>query len=474
MSWKQQPWKQQLVFSIALTLLAGTASAGPSVVPTAEGQIGETPGLSDQLLGTRFESIRGQPGDILLGGIFVFGGATPPPPEFQFINDRIHNMPDPVPVGSTASIFANVEKVAPDSAWARNAADDGDFVAFSFAVDGAMPETMTVRIATYDENGNVQAQVPIAEDIGTFTAIIDPRFAKTGVAVDNQGRVTVAYTELSMAGLPRVRATRADATTGAVIDPDFLVNDAIRGNPDVALLDPEGNRLVVVMEDLTAGPRIRGNIIDFSGGTPVVLPEFTVNTTVAAFGDVIAAVAADPANGDFTVVWEHTTTTPGDPIDVRGRRFDAMGNPIGDDFRVNTTTANAQAQPAVAYGPENLSAVAWTGDSTMPTGTDDLDVFLQVYDADGNPLGGEIKVNTFDANTQDRPSVKFLQRRDPQGRPQVAVVWRDTGNAAGINPRGTGTTYRCFSINGFEDPQPIFADGFESGDTSSWSDSTTP
>ncbi len=39
------------------------------------------------------------------------------------------------------------------------------------------------------------------------------------------------------------------------------------------------------------------------------------------------------------------------PVDVRARRFDAMGNPVGNDFVVNTTTAAAQGQPAAAFGP---------------------------------------------------------------------------------------------------------------------------
>ena len=464
--------KRPLVLVLSSALAATSVGAGPTVVPTGEGQVGEIPGVGDQILGpVRMESIRGGIGDVVFGGIFVFGGAMPPPPEMQFLTDEIHGYPDPVPVGATASLFNNVEKVTPASNWSRNAADDGDFVAFSFAVDGAMPETITVRIATYDETGASLAQVPIVEDLSTFTAIPDPRFAKTGVAVDNQGRATAVYTELSMAGLPRVRATRANAATGTVIDPDFLVNDNIRGNPDVALLDPAGNRLIVVSEELTAGPGVRGNILDYSGGSPVVLPEFVIHNTAAVFGDINPAVAADPATGTFTVVWEHITGVQGDPVDVRGRRFDAMGNPIGGDFRVNTTTANAQGQAAVAYGPENASAVVWAGDPAMPQGQDDLDVFLQVYDAMGNPIGGEVKVNTFDMNVQDRPAVRFLPERDPQGRPQVAVTWRDVGTAAGGSPRGTGVSYRCFSINGLEDPQPIFADGFESGDTTSWSDS---
>lgn len=461
-----------LTITITITLATTSALAGPVVVPTAEGQIGETPGMNDKIFGPpSFESIRGQAGEVVFSRIIVPGGAVPPPPEFQFLTDMIHGYPDPmpVPVASTASVFTSVDKVTPDSGWSRTAADDGDFVAFSFAVDGTMPQTATIRIATFDETGSAMVQVPIIENLETFM-IPQATFSKTGVAVDNQGRATVAYTAF-VGGLPQVRATRVNSETGALLDPDFLIADNIRANPGVALLDPAGNRLIIATDELVNPPNIRGNIVDFTGGTPAIGPEFLINDTPATFGAVNPAVASDPATGNFTVVWDFFTGTAGDPTDVRGRRFDAMGNPLGGDFRVNSTANNAQGQPAVAYGVEGLSAIAWAADPLVPQMPNDLDVFLQVYDPMGNPIGGQVQVNTFTDNVQDRPAVRFLPDRDSQGRPQVAVTWRDVGDPEGGQPRGTGVSYRCFSINGFEqDMMPIFADGFESGDTSSWSD----
>ena len=126
-------------------------------------------------------------------------------------------------------------------------------------------------------------------------------------------------------------------------------------------------------------------------------------------------------------------------------------------------------QPHVSFDPDSgASAIAWAGDASVQG--DGLDVFLQVFDPGGNPIGGEIRANTTTAGFQDRPAVRFLPERDPQGRPQVAVVWRDVANGDGTGANGTGTSYKCFAINGFEEPGPIFADGFESGDTSAWSD----
>ena len=445
---------------LCLMLAPLNLAAGPTVVPTAEGQIGENLASIDEVVGPRFESIRGNPGDVLLGGLFLAGGSPPPPPEFQFLTDQIHGTPNPLEVGAETVTVSSTFKTTPSSSRSRNSTDDGDFVAFSFAVDGSMPQTLMVRIATFDESGNSLVTVPI-DNIPSFP---DPVFADTGVAVDQDGTVTVVYSDLP--GMtPTVRAQQMNGSTGTLIG--GLIDLGPGLNADVALLDPLGNRLIIPSTDFST---IRGNILDVSGGTPTVLPSFDISTT-AGVPNALPQVAADPATGSFTVVWENFVDIQGDPVNIRGRRFDAMGNPIGNDFIVNTTTANAQGQPGIAYGPDGLSAVVWAGDAA-DTQIDKLDVFLQVYDADGNPIGGETTVNTFTTDVQDRPSVRFLPEPDSQGRPQVAVVWRDVGNADGTQPRGTGTSYRCFSIEGVVDAMPIFADGFESGDTSSWSDQT--
>lgn len=445
-------------------LMPAQLAAGPVVVPTAEGQIGQVPGLLDNVLGARFESVRGNPGDVILGRLKTRFAVPAPLPELDFLTDTLHDLPNPMPVATIPILLGtNIDKSPPASARSRNAADDGDFVAFSFATAGALPNTNNVRIATFDETGNTLVDIPVTTVDNAFP-FPDPALSDTSVAVDNQGRVTIAYTELPASNIPEVRATRLDAVTGLPIDPDFLINPSAL-DVDVALLDPAGNRLIIA----TTEADIQANIVELSGPTPLVLPEFAVATTAAIFGNLNPQVAADPATGSSMIVWENISGLVGNPVDLFGRRFDAMGNPIGDDFRVNTTTANAQGQPAVAYGPQNLTAVVWSGDGQqLPA--DGLDVFLQVYDPLGNPIGGEIRVNTNTPGFQDQPAVRFLPEPDNQGRPQVMVAWRDVGQQDGSSPVGTGTSYKCFAINGFPDPEVlIFADGFESGDTSSWS-----
>ncbi len=441
-----------LGFCLGLPL---AATAGPTVVPTSEGQIGTTPAPGDTVIGRRIEPLPAS-GTILFGGLFEFGGTMPPPPAFSFLTDEIHGAGTPAPVNNFPGTFNNVFKLPPQSASSPN----GDFVAFSFAVDGSMAMTMSVRIATFDKNGNALANLPLA-DVETFP---DPTLSKTGVAVDDQGRVTVVYTEVEPMMPPRVRAQRFDAVTGAPLGGVVPVSGDLNGSPDIALLDPSGDRLIVAHAEFSTGGAVNGNIIDTTGPTTMVLPEFPISTT-PGFANFTPAVAADPATGAFTVVWQHLNENVpvSNPTDVRARRFDAQGNPIGNDFVVNTTTAGDQGQPHADAGPNGQSAIVWAGVD------DDLDVFAQVFDASGQPIGGEIQVNSQTSGEQSNPWVRYLPGPDPTGRPQIAVVWRDVQGGGDLTPNGTGTGSRCFSVGDAPDPMLIFEDGFESGDTSSWS-----
>lgn len=469
----KSPFFGYLLFGFLLLNLSSASSvlAQPAVVATAEGQIGNMPGVNDKFTGAQFEPLGGRTGEVILGGLFIFAGTPPPPPEFSFITDRLNLTPNPQSVNSFTGSFDNVFKLPPDSARSRNAADNNDFVVFSFALDGSMPDTMAVRIATFDESGQAITNIPI-DNIRTFIPPFpgippDPSIADTAIAVDNQGRVTVVYSEFNTNNLPQIKAQRLDAVTGQLLGGSINIGSEGNVSPDIALLDPAGNRLLIPTTDINSNS-VRAYILDTTGPTPLVLPEFPISTTPGLV-NINPAVAADPNTGAFTVVWENITGTQGDPVDVRARRFDAEGNPIDNDFIVNTTTANTQGQPAVAYGNSGESAVVWAG--TGQTAQDQLDVFAQVYDASGQPIGGEFRMNTQTIGEQSKPAVRWLPDPDAQGQPQFAAVWRDVVGNGDETPIGTGNRYRCFSIDDTTDFNEIFAEGFESGDTSSWCDS---
>jgi hypothetical protein len=167
---------------------------------------------------------------------------------------------------------------------------------------------------------------------------------------------------------------------------DFQVNTyttEVQADPAVAV-DGAGNFVVVWTGTLDSGD-IFAQRYD-SAGVPQGT-EFLVNSyTTSIHTD--AAVAADAA-GNFVVVW-------GGQTDVRGQRFDAAGLPVGTEFVVNTYPTNSFSQPSVAVAADGRFVATW--DSV--TNVADSEVFGQLYDAAGVPIGGEFQINTFTMGDQ--------------------------------------------------------------------------
>jgi hypothetical protein len=85
------------------------------------------------------------------------------------------------------------------------------------------------------------------------------------------------------------------------------------------------------------------------------------------------------------------------------------------ETRVNTTTAGEQYQPAVAALSDGGYVVTW-GSLSQDGSAFDLssqngsafDIYAQRYDATGNTVGSETRVNTTTANQQFYPWVTGL------------------------------------------------------------------
>ncbi len=144
--------------------------------------------------------------------------------------------------------------------------------------------------------------------------------------------------------------------------------------------------------------------------------EFTVNSTTN--GVQRDGVTAMDADGNFVVVW---TSNQGGTLDIYARRFNAEGVAQGNNFLVNTTTANAQESPAVAMDAAGNFVVVWAGH-----GPDDSNgVYGQRYNAAGVAQGSEFLINTTTANAQASPAVAM----DADGN--FVVTWQSSGQDAG-------------------------------------------
>jgi hypothetical protein len=149
--------------------------------------------------------------------------------------------------------------------------------------------------------------------------------------------------------------------------------------------------------------------------------EFRVNSYTPEIPRLVSpAVASDPA-GNFLVVWESNGSTGTDSfgLSIQGRRYDSSGAPQGDQFQVNTFTTRGEQHPSVAVDGTGNFVVVWQS----AWGTEyvtDLSIRGRRYDSNGTPQGDEFEVNTY---TMEWPSSPVVAS-DPAGN--FIVVWRSS------------------------------------------------
>ncbi len=171
-------------------------------------------------------------------------------------------------------------------------------------------------------------------------------------------------------------------------------------------------------------------------------------------GDQVKPAVQGLPNGQYLVVWEDRSGSDGSIAGISERILDVNGNPVGMELVVNTTTASAQREPAIDLEDIGSSAVV-TWNSFGQDGSD-WAIVGQRISFDGSRLGEEFQVNTYTTERQYGSTV------GSDGLGNFVVVW-ESRNQDGDS----------FGVFGQRFASSIFADGFESGDTSAWS-STIP
>ncbi|ASQ90919.1 hypothetical protein CHL67_08295 [Prosthecochloris sp. GSB1] len=127
-------------------------------------------------------------------------------------------------------------------------------------------------------------------------------------------------------------------------------------------------------------------------GSPVG-SEFQVNSHET--GDQFVSSVAPLQDGGFIVAWI-SDGQDGDGGGVYAQRYAADGSPAGDEIQVNTHTDDSQYHPQITVLSDGSFVIAWVskGQDGIAVGSDGEGIYAQRYDVDGNPLGEEFQVNT--------------------------------------------------------------------------------
>ncbi len=169
-------------------------------------------------------------------------------------------------------------------------------------------------------------------------------------------------------------------------------------------------------------------------------------------------IAALP-DGGFVVVWK-SQINYGD-THLYARRFDAQGEPVkwspeaedAGDYLVSpmpVSSPGAYDQSSIVVLEGGRFAIAWTTlnpENSYPIG--DRDSYVQVFEADGTPIGDPAMVNLHSAETQDDPDLAPL----PDGG--FIAIWKSTY----FSTSGPDISAQRFDADG----NPVSRDGSKPG-----------
>jgi hypothetical protein len=204
------------------------------------------------------------------------------------------------------------------------------------------------------------------------------------------------------------------------LGPDIRVNTYTSAAPTSTVVAGYSGGFVVVWDGPSATDDLGISARRLDADGVGLGPEFRVNTTTA--GKQYRPAVAAQTSGEFVVVWRGPDP---DGVGIFGQRYDAAGSPLGGEFRVNAYTTGKQNHEDVAANPNNGTFVV-TWDSQDGS---QYDVFGQRYDAAGNALGGNFRVNGYTTGSQSSAAVAVTRFGD------FLVAWKGYGGA-GAGPSG--------------------------------------
>jgi hypothetical protein len=126
--------------------------------------------------------------------------------------------------------------------------------------------------------------------------------------------------------------------------------------------------------------------------------EFKINTTCANHQQSARVVGL--ANGGFVVVWE-SLNQDGQGYGIYGQRYDGKGIKLGGEFQVNSISRGEQKEVAVASLKDGGYLVSWQG---YEPNAKDWDIYAQRYNAQGQRIGGQFRVNSLRVSHQTNAS----------------------------------------------------------------------
>jgi len=205
---------------------------------------------------------------------------------------------------------------------------------------------------------------------------------------------------------------------GTKLGDNFLVTDsnetATQYRPAIAV-DPNLN-FVITWIDKRNGWEWDIYAQRFSNDGTALGNNFRVNTDTTDAEQEHPSVSIDSC-GNFVIVWADERT---DDFDIYAQRYSYDGMALGENFKINDDAGTSvQYWPTSSCDKNGNFIVSWVDKRNY----DDYDIYLQRYLANGTAIGNNVKVNTDIGNSfQLRPDIAIKENGD------FIIAWGDERN----------------------------------------------
>ncbi len=216
--------------------------------------------------------------------------------------------------------------------------------------------------------------------------------------------------------------------------PEFQVNTHTPNDqriPSIAS-DAQGNSVVTWQSRNQEAPGWGIYAQRFDALPEPVGEEFRVNMYNQGTQD--SAHASMHSDGSFVVVW-NGKVRPTTNLEIIKRRFDAAGDAMFDDRQVGETVDNLQIVARSALDDQGRLVVAWEARGVTNA---TFNILARHFNASGQPLTPVTQINQFDTTAQRRAEVALNSAGD-----QV-IAWQSSGQ----DGSDWGIFARCMSFAG--------------------------
>ena len=235
---------------------------------------------------------------------------------------------------------------------------------------------------------------------------------------------------------------RQFASDGSSIGDEFQIN-TVTGNfsvsPGVHIASQDNDDFVVVWAENSQNLLVARRYS--SDGVALDATPFEVST-----GEYVYRIGLDQhgASGDFVVSWNDTTNFG---QNIEARRFDSSGVPMGDTEFIDVAFTSFLSSSVAFSGPNGEVVVAFNPTNGQPYRAQRLDTEMQ-------PIGADFVLT--DGDGFPLSSGDFTLEGKANG--ELDLVY-----SASVPDQSSDIFAKRFA-------EALFADGFEAGDTSEWSE----